>query len=90
MKKVLIRIGETIYALVFAVGCFSIYEFASARQPMATKVILILLTTAAACGFLWMAFFRPLIDTLKTEPNQSPEPTPTTVTPPAGQEARQP
>jgi hypothetical protein len=26
----------------------------------------------------------------KTEPNQAPEPTPTTVTPPAGQEARQP
>jgi hypothetical protein len=27
---------------------------------------------------------------MKTEPNQAPEPTPTTVTPPAGQEARQP
>jgi hypothetical protein len=26
----------------------------------------------------------------KTEPNQAPEPTPTAVTPPAGQEARQP
>ena len=26
----------------------------------------------------------------QTEPNQAPEPTPTTVTPPAGQEARQP
>ena len=26
----------------------------------------------------------------ETEPNQAPEPTPTTVTPPAGQEARQP
>jgi FtsH-binding integral membrane protein len=27
---------------------------------------------------------------MKTEPNQTPEPTPTAVTPPAGQESRQP
>ena len=31
-----------------------------------------------------------ILDGVKTEPNQAPEPTPTAVTPPAGQEARQP
>jgi len=36
------------------------------------------------------ARFGKVILSQKNEPNQAPEPTPTTVTPPAGQEARQP
>jgi len=38
-------------------------------------------------GFLMGLLVKVLSE---TEPNQAPEPTPTTVTPPAGQEARQP
>ena len=40
----------------------------------------------------WWVFIGRASDDLpmKNQPNQAPEPTPTTVTPPAGQEARQP
>ena len=41
-----------------------------------------------SCVRLYSA--KELKQKLKKEPNQAPEPTPTTVTPPAGQEARQP
>jgi hypothetical protein len=47
-------------------------------------------------GLVWQAVTShhrtPYLITVKTitEPNQAPEPTPTAVTPPAGQEARQP
>jgi biopolymer transport protein ExbB/TolQ len=37
-----------------------------------------------------LAQLRAVLDALEKEANQPPEPTPTTVTPPAGQEARQP
>jgi len=44
----------------------------------------------AGVAFAILAVGMALFRYRKTEPNQAPEPTPTTVTPPARQEARQP
>ena len=43
-----------------------------------------------ACSDYWEEWSAKAKEAQKKPPNQAPEPTPTTVTPPAGQEARQP
>ena len=54
---------------------------------LAGWAVYFVVASIAMLGVMWL-FLR--LQPLETEPNQAPEPTPTAVTPPAGQEARQP
>jgi len=67
MKSLLKAIAEFIHSFVFIVGCWTLYDFASARQPMATKVALIASFTLFACAFLWMITVRPFLEGLREE-----------------------
>ena len=63
--------------------------------PFFTVLFSLFAWVGAYIGIRIFGYFRPLeLEYVpaeeKTEPNQAPEPTPTTVTPPAEQEARQP
>jgi len=67
MKTLLKAIAETIHSLVFCVGCWTLYDFASARQPTATKVALIASFTIFGCAFLWVITVRPFLEGLRGE-----------------------
>ena len=90
MKKILKTVADALYSFVFCVGVVTISSYAFSYQPFAAQVTLIISASICGCVFLWMVAVKPFLEGLKTEPNQAPEPTPTAVTPPAGQEARQP
>jgi len=87
MKKILLKIAETIYTLIFCIGCITIYELSAARQPMGTKVVLAVIICATACGLFWMLFIRPCFRAFKEESSKPLEPTSKSF---SDQEERQP
>ena len=68
---------------------------ATMQKDASDSLTVLFIYLGGAWLYLWILTYLPEITkaetaTGKKEPNQAPEPTPTSVTPPAGQEARQP
>jgi hypothetical protein len=67
MKRFLKTVAELIHSLIFCVGCWTLYDFASARQPAATRVALTISFTTFGGAFLWMITVRPFLEGLREE-----------------------
>lgn len=65
MKKLVKVAAETVHSLVFVIGCWAVYDFASARHPTATKAVLIALVMIVGGVFLWFTAVRPFLEGLR-------------------------
>ena len=74
-----------VVAIVLMVGVAASHYFFAPGLLGELQLLAFMLVSITIAVWLFLRLYP-----IETEPNQAPEPTPTTVTPPAGQEARQP